>query len=356
MIKKLQIRNFQSHQKTLLEFDPGVNIIVGSSDSGKTAIIRALRWVVWNRPSGEAFRSFWGEETKVSINMNSEIVKRTKSKYTYIDSDSKFNFEAFKTDVPKEISNALNITNINLQSQLDAPFLLSNTAGEVASHFNKVARLDTIDTATANVNSWIRELEQSIKRGKADEEKLTEQLKSFKYLTKMEVEVEVLEEMEKRRVSKDINYRQLHGIIRQISETEAEIEGESEILELKPLVDQVLNKIEKQDDLKVQEKKLYKILDSLDVIEFDLDDLNKLTKLTKPVEIVLALYEKRTTLNTGQISLNKLLSAISSNNTLLLKIKANLAVEIKTFNKEMGDTCLLCGQPLKINKYEKKRN
>jgi len=56
MIKYLQIQNFQSHKDSLLEFDPGVNVIVGSSDSGKTAVIRALRWLVWNRPSGDAFR------------------------------------------------------------------------------------------------------------------------------------------------------------------------------------------------------------------------------------------------------------------------------------------------------------
>jgi len=69
MIKQLTIKNFQSHKKTKLEFSDGVNIIIGQSDSGKTAIIRALNWVVNNKPSGDSFRSHWGGDTNVEITM-----------------------------------------------------------------------------------------------------------------------------------------------------------------------------------------------------------------------------------------------------------------------------------------------
>ena len=67
MIKNLHIKNFQSHEDTFLEFHPSVNIIIGSSDSVKTAIIRALRKVVWNRPSGDSLRSHWGGESRIEL-------------------------------------------------------------------------------------------------------------------------------------------------------------------------------------------------------------------------------------------------------------------------------------------------
>jgi exonuclease SbcC len=67
MIDSLSIQNFQSHEKTELEFDEGINIIIGQSDSGKSAILRALNWVVNNKPNGEAFKSNWGGDTKVKI-------------------------------------------------------------------------------------------------------------------------------------------------------------------------------------------------------------------------------------------------------------------------------------------------
>ena len=80
MIQSVHIQNFQSHKNSTLEFSPGVNIIVGTSDSGKTAIIRALRWVVWNRPSGDSLRSTWGGKTSVEICLDKGSVERSKDR------------------------------------------------------------------------------------------------------------------------------------------------------------------------------------------------------------------------------------------------------------------------------------
>ncbi|MFR9297315.1 MAG: AAA family ATPase, partial [Aedoeadaptatus pacaensis] len=43
-IEKIILVNFQSHVYSELSLSRGVNVIVGPSDSGKTAIMRALRW------------------------------------------------------------------------------------------------------------------------------------------------------------------------------------------------------------------------------------------------------------------------------------------------------------------------
>ena len=49
MIKSVEFQNFQSHKKTILEFVPGVNIIVGLSDAGKSAVMRAIKWCLKNQ-------------------------------------------------------------------------------------------------------------------------------------------------------------------------------------------------------------------------------------------------------------------------------------------------------------------
>ena len=51
-IKKLDLINFQSHKFTSLELADGLNVIVGPSDNGKTSILRAIRWVLFNEPQG----------------------------------------------------------------------------------------------------------------------------------------------------------------------------------------------------------------------------------------------------------------------------------------------------------------
>ena len=39
MIKSIQLKNFQSHRDTTLRLSPGVNVIVGDPQNGKTAIL-----------------------------------------------------------------------------------------------------------------------------------------------------------------------------------------------------------------------------------------------------------------------------------------------------------------------------
>ena len=67
MLIQLVIENFQSHEKTALEFCSGINTIVGSSNSGKSAILRALYWVVYNKPGGFGFSSHWNLDKKGAL-------------------------------------------------------------------------------------------------------------------------------------------------------------------------------------------------------------------------------------------------------------------------------------------------
>lgn len=52
MIKSIELKNIQSHENTRLDFDKGINVIVGSSNNGKSAILRGLYWARYNRPLG----------------------------------------------------------------------------------------------------------------------------------------------------------------------------------------------------------------------------------------------------------------------------------------------------------------
>ena len=52
-IKKVKLHNFQSHEDTEFELDDNLNIIVGESNQGKTSMLRAIRWVAENKPSGK---------------------------------------------------------------------------------------------------------------------------------------------------------------------------------------------------------------------------------------------------------------------------------------------------------------
>ena len=206
MIQELQIRNFQSHKDTTLKFHPGVNVILGTSDSGKTAVIRALKWVVQNKPTGEDFRSSWGGDTVVIATTKEGVVSRRKgdrenSYMLYKNGDpGESIFTAFGSTVPEPIQQFFNMEEVNLQQQLDSPFLLSQTPGQVAQYFNRVAGIDIIDTATKNVNKNIQDAKRSSEYKKSDLERKKEQLDNYATLDVFEVKLEELEQLEKTRV------------------------------------------------------------------------------------------------------------------------------------------------------------
>ena len=94
MIKEISIKNFQSHKDSHIELSDGVNIIVGASDSGKSSLIRAIKWLATNRPSGESIRSTWGGKTEVEIFTESLLIEEPNAKkfehpkYSFIHSHS----------------------------------------------------------------------------------------------------------------------------------------------------------------------------------------------------------------------------------------------------------------------------
>jgi len=196
VIKHLTIENFQSHRKTDLDLHPGVNVIVGSSDSGKSAVLRALNWVARNRPIGDSFRSTWGGDTEVSLQMNCDTTiarERTKSKNQYVihhPADGAQELKAIGQGVPEPVSTLLDLDDINLQAQMDSPFLLSESSAEVARILNRVASLDSIDRAHSNISARVRENQADTRRAETLEMNLTQKIESYDYLPAMEQDLE----------------------------------------------------------------------------------------------------------------------------------------------------------------------
>ena len=76
-IVKMKLENFQSHENTEIDFDKGFNIIIGESRQGKTAILRALRWVLENRPQGKAIIRNGAERASVTLRLaNGTFIER----------------------------------------------------------------------------------------------------------------------------------------------------------------------------------------------------------------------------------------------------------------------------------------
>lgn len=171
-IEQVTIKGFQSHVDSTFQLSPGLTVITGPSDAGKTAIVRALRWLAFNEPQGEAFlhtiRNPDGSVKEAVDQASAEVTfdtgitiskTRRKGKTTWTHSLYPEPWE--KAEVPPEIKETLGLmkqeygdftTCLNFAFQLDAPFLLSETASVGAKVLGKIAGTEIVDKSIGEVN------------------------------------------------------------------------------------------------------------------------------------------------------------------------------------------------------------
>lgn len=182
-IEKVSIKGFQSHVDSSFKLSPGLTVITGPSDAGKTAVIRALRWIAFNEPQGEAFlhtiRNADGsiksavDEASVAVEFTDGTVitkTRRKGKTTYTHSLYPEPWE--KAEVPPEIKETLGLlkqsygdsfeTCLNFAFQLDPPFLLSETGSAGAKVLGKLAGTEVVDKSIGAVNKLTHRIRTDI--------------------------------------------------------------------------------------------------------------------------------------------------------------------------------------------------
>jgi len=347
MIRKLEIRNFQSHRNTVLEFCSGLNMIIGKTDAGKTSILRALRWNIWNRPTGDRFRSCWGGNTEVTITTSEDnVISRSKKgssgNFYHLNGLS---LEAFKTEVPKEVSDVLNMSEINFQSQFEQPFLLTKTPGEIALHFNKIAHIDMINTATSKVNSWIQNLNQTLSYKEGELTQQEEKLKAYEEIDKQLVQLEVLEEKEKQWKEEIKSLSKLTSLIQSIKEIEQQFEEISKITSLEGKVNAILAKYDAVSEVEKDRQKLLQIVKDIVSIQEQTAELDKYISLEDSVTVILNKYEEINQLKKEVKDLNKIIIQIEQTKMEIQDLKEFIQIHQDDFDREMPDKCPLCGAP-----------
>lgn len=154
MIKRISIRNFQSWREVDIDVTSKTVAIVGPSNCGKSAIIRALVWLVYNEPSGDKFRSNFsgrGATTSVEVTLtDGTIVKRLRSAtancatITYPNGKT-VDLEKCGAGTVDAISKALNISAYAKQLQHDSAFLLSSKSSDLEKLLNGVCNYSFLD-------------------------------------------------------------------------------------------------------------------------------------------------------------------------------------------------------------------
>jgi len=192
MINSLSLKNFQCHKNLKLELVPGINVVLGKTDSGKSAILRALYYTIFNKPASNNYPSSWIkneknnliDECKITVEKNNSILHRYKNKDEngYIIDNKKL--KAINRDVPEQVQDFFNISSVNFQRQLDSHFLLSETSGQIAKYLNELIDLEDIDLYLSAVEKLKRSTNKEQKQLEKDIEETQVKIEEYNWLQK----------------------------------------------------------------------------------------------------------------------------------------------------------------------------
>ena len=300
MINTIALKNFQSHEDNILHLSPGINVIVGSSDSGKTAILRGIKWLLRNRPSGLSYVSYWNRDkngkpkepsvvTMVTGDRNWRVHRVRTGDFNGYETESikledeegieaPYNtFEAVGTDAPKEITDMFNLSEINFQEQMDSPFLLSESSAEVARFFNKIIHLDIIDKVLSNAESIRRKINSDIRNTEEEISRLEKDIKTLEWIDDAESEMKKAERWEERIRNKKEDVTYLSGIIDGLSGANKAVKFYSFIDDAEKLINQTVNIRDDINDIKGEIRRCLVLMNDYETSTKEIITANKLT-------------------------------------------------------------------------------
>jgi|SRR5665213_497393 len=186
---EITLNDFQAHSKTSLILTGGFAAIVGPSNCGKSSIVRAIRWLIYDSLRGNRFIRLGEDKSVVSLSFDGVEVTRVKGKKQnrYVVNAS--NYDAIGKGAPIEVTQAISIgtmrvdkdTEIELSvgQQMDPPFLVFEPESMRAKFVNVLTGGHVVDAAVRESNRLIKEINEDSKRVDTDQVRVAQDLTQY---------------------------------------------------------------------------------------------------------------------------------------------------------------------------------
>lgn len=355
-IKRLKLENFQSHKESEIIFDPGMTVIIGQTDHGKSSIIRALKWVLYNEPRGSDFITVGCKSCRVTLEMQdgTTIIRErdgSKNRYILIKGDQKEVFEGFGNTVPLEITQAHGIPKlylnkdsssaVNLAEQLEPPFLISENGSNKAKALGQLIGIHIIDEAQRTVIKDLLDNQQSQKALAKKIEELKSELEEYDILPKLESTAEAIREVLSQLKSKRSYYLQLNQLRTALIPNNEGINNAAKIINMTSFVNEAQVYVLKCNATLDKMYNLIKFKNRLANIEAEMDAEQSTIKKLKGVDLAqnlllhaLQKHEKYCSLISSKNAMTRTTEAINIVEKIISGTSVLTAVEeIKTISE-----------------------
>lgn len=287
-ITKITLKNFQAHKATTIELQDGLNIITGPSDKGKSSIIRALKWVFFDRPRGADFRSFsCSDKDSVEVTVyfsDGNVVKKIRRGSKTLYQVNGQEYKALRGTVPEEVQKICGISEVNFQEQLRSSyFLLEDSPGAVTQKLNQLSGLEDMHIALTKVNSIINSIKTSLNSVDTELDEIDIQLDQLDWVDDLEVKFKDFEQKYRTYQQLSDLYLRLLDYIQDFINNKSLRQKLKSIVDSSPSLDEVEVLIQKVHNLNNEIHKLSLIVEQY--IEFK-------GKLTKAKQIDSVNYRK----------------------------------------------------------------
>lgn len=171
-ISKLILNNFQQWKTGLIKFKPGLNILIGNTESGKSTLFRAIGSILTGKmPEDYIRKGTKGCEVEIQFSDNT-IFKRSRNKKDNIANVNGTVFERVGKEIPFEYFNKLGKTSIEFgnkelslcsYSQFEPHFFITLSDYDKSKLIGTICGIDIVDKLVDSINKDIRSNNANIK-------------------------------------------------------------------------------------------------------------------------------------------------------------------------------------------------
>lgn len=257
-IVRMVIKNFQSHKDTTIEFDPGLNVFIGESGEGKSALQRAF-WFVFDKAkiNPKNFIHKGEKECSVTLELSDDttitrfVTSSGKNGYKIYDAQTGQTHEGNTTLAPLA-QQLLGYAPLVLDEKTTMPLNFMKQ-GEgwyfIGSHVTGPMRAKVIgsfyqthyaDAVMKDLENESKKISTELKQVTSKVEELDERLVDFNYLDALEERLKVVTEEQTALTELMERYQKLRALyVKQLELSELMSRHESALSQLEPVLTQL---------------------------------------------------------------------------------------------------------------------
>ena len=212
MIRQLILTDFLAHKHTVLDLGPGLTVLTGPNNSGKSAIVEALRCLVTNPTPRHVIRHGAKEcSVEVVLDDGVRVVWRRKPRYALYeihrpDSEPEIFAKMGRSSVPEPVAALLRLAPVELEAanasvdvhignQREPIFLLDKPGSVLASFFASSTEASHLVAMQQALKNRVVQASREEKELKARQRVLTGQLDSMRTLPDVRLQADAAAEI-----------------------------------------------------------------------------------------------------------------------------------------------------------------